>query len=72
MKFFLSIVLIICSINFSLYSQEKSREVVNTGEEEEINKKRTILDDSTFNIYSAKTTQLSSSCDCSICLNQAM
>ena len=56
MRKVLSIVLIICSINFSLYGQEKSREVINTGEEEEINNKRTILDDSTFNVYSAKTT----------------
>ena len=56
MRKVLSIVLIICSINFSSYGQEKSREVINTGEEEEINNKRTILDDSTFNVYSAKTT----------------
>ena len=41
----------IVSINFSLYSQEKSREIVNTGEEEELNNKRTILDDSTYNLY---------------------
>ena len=37
MKRIFSIILITCSINFSLYGQEKSREVVNTGEEEKIN-----------------------------------
>ena len=56
MKKIFSIVFIIVSINFSLYSQEKSREIVNTGEEEELNNKRTILDDSTYNVYNAKTT----------------
>ena len=56
MKKIFSIVFIIVSINFSLYSQEKSREIVNTGEEEELSNKRTILDDSTYNVYNAKTT----------------
>ena len=55
MKKIFSIVFIIVSINFSLYSQEKSREIVNTGEEEELSNKRTILDDSTYNVYNAKS-----------------
>ena len=56
MKKIFPLIFIIVSINFSLIGQEKSREVVNTGEEEELNNKRTILDDSTYNIYNAKTT----------------
>ena len=56
MKKIFPLIFIIVSINFSLYGQEKSREVVNTGEEEELNTKRTILDDSTYNIYNAITT----------------
>ena len=56
MKKIFPLIFIIVSINFSLIGQEKSREVVNTGEEEELNNKRTILDDSTYYIYNAKTT----------------
>ena len=60
-KFFNLFLLLIFTINFSLFSQRDNekvsgeKEIVNKGEEDQ-KSKRTILDDSTYNVYGSKTT----------------